>query len=99
MIGGVTIGEIIRTGGLPHIRGLLLLPWVPHLHVNVHGNENKKVIGFYQQNKRLHVFEQKSKKSVNRLSLYTDVVFFFCSKIDKHASELSARERAGSART
>ena len=67
----MTIGEIIRTGGLPYIRGLPHPPWVPHLHVNVDGNENdKKVIGFYQQNKRLHVVEQKSKKPVNRLSLH-----------------------------
>ena len=35
---------------------------------NVDGNEkDKKVIGFYQQNKRLHVVEQKSKKSVRSL--------------------------------
>ena len=38
---------------------------------NVDGNEiGKKVIGFYQQNKRLHVVEQKCKKSVNGLSLH-----------------------------
>ena len=38
---------------------------------SVDGNEkDKKVIVFYQQNKRLHVVEQKSKKSVNRLSLH-----------------------------
>ena len=61
----------MRTGGLPHIGGLPHLPGVPHLHVNVDGNEkDKKVIGFYQQNKSLHVVEQKSKKSVNRLSLH-----------------------------
>ena len=38
---------------------------------NVDGNENgKKVIGFYQQNKSLHLVEQKRKESVNRLSLH-----------------------------
>ena len=33
MIGGVTIWEIIWTGGLPHLNGLPHLPGVPHLHV------------------------------------------------------------------
>ena len=34
MTGGVTICEIIWTGGLPHLSGLPGLPWVSHLHVN-----------------------------------------------------------------
>lgn len=35
----------------------------------------------------------------NFTSLYSDFLFFFFTKIDQHASEVSARERAGSQRT
>ena len=34
MICGVTVQEIIWTGGLPHLRGLLYLPGFPHHLVN-----------------------------------------------------------------
>ena len=60
------------------------LPPCKQAQNNVDGNEkDKKVIGFYQQNKRLHVVEQKSKKSVNRLSLHRRC---FSSSVQKSTS-------------
>ena len=68
------------------------LPPCKQAQNNVDGNEkDKKVIGFYQQNKRLHVVEQKSKKSVTDY-LYTDVVFLLLFK------NRQARERINRAR-
>ena len=48
MIVGVTLWEIVWTGGLPHVRGLPHLPGVPHLHVNRPlGNQKIKLIILY----------------------------------------------------